>query len=424
MKPWAERVAPVTGLLVCCAPLFVMAMRSWPTVILFAGSLLCAALVLWGGLPRPGLAPGDRTWVRAMVVAMTAPIVAVVLAAWLRGDPYLPQFDAPLRFLLGIPVFLFMLRARLHVARAFRLVLPLALIAALWSLEFVGRAERFPVGRDTTTVVDPLVFGYLSLAFALMCLVSIAPGDWRRRPWSVLWRGAAVLLGIYLSLRSGSRTGWAAMPLVAGTWLYLHWGRGHPARSAIVLLAICLAPVAAFLMVPTVHERLLEAWREVAAYPWAGVAPDTSVGLRITFLRVAADTFVLRPWSGMGDTGRFPTHMLPSFAYASPAALEGAFHAHFHNQVVSNAVRSGIGGLAATLLLLLVPLAICIRQLRHTSPVTREIAFMGFAYTLCMFVSSLSTEVVDLKSLASLYAVMTAVLCGAALAPREEAPQS
>jgi O-antigen ligase len=117
-------------------------------------------------------------------------------------------------------------------------------------------------------------------------------------------------------------------------------------------------------------------------------------------------------------------HLLPSFAYASPATLEGAFHAHFHNQVVSNAVRSGIGGLAATLLLLLVPLVICIRKLRHTSPVTREIAFMGFAYTLCMFVSSLSTEVVDLKSLASLYAVMTAVLCGAALAPREEAPLS
>jgi hypothetical protein len=46
---------------------------------------------------------------------------------------------------------------------------------------------------------------------------------------------------------------------------------------------------------------------------------------------------------------------------------------------------------------------------------------MGLAYTLCMVVSSLSTEVVDLKALASLYTVMVAVLCGAALVTRDPA---
>jgi hypothetical protein len=57
--------------------------------------------------------------------------------------------------------------------------------------------------------------------------------------------------------------------------------------------------------------------------------------------------------------------------------------------------------------------------LRHPHSVNRENAAMGFAYTLTILVSSVSTEVVDLKSLASLYAVMTAILCGAALAVRE-----
>jgi O-antigen ligase len=132
-----------------------------------------------------------------------------------------------------------------------------------------------------------------------------------------------------------------------------------------VLAAAVATPVLVYLLVPTVQLRAHEAWQEVAGYPWSGVAPITSVGLRITFLRVAADTFVQHPWAGIGDTQRLPMSMLPTFSYASPEALEGAFHAAFHNQVVSNAVRSGIGGLLATCALLLVPLAVCARQLRR-----------------------------------------------------------
>jgi O-antigen ligase len=421
MRPWPRRLGPVAALLVSCAPLFVLTLHGWTGWVLFLGAILSLALLWRGGLPAPQLAPAERAWARALMVALVAPILAVALGAALRRDSYPAQFDAASRFLLGVPIFLFVLRARVDPSRWLRWVLPLALLAALLSLEIVGRASQYPAGRDTTRAVDPLVFGYLSLAFGLMCLVSLTPGEWRTRRGAVLLKCAGAALGFYLSLRSGSRTGWAAAPVVIGTWVYLHWGRGHPARTALVLCAACATPLLAYLLLPTVHERVDLAWEQVAAYPWTGVAPVNSVGLRITFLRVAADTFVQHPWTGIGDTQRLPMSMLPTFSYASPEALEGAFHAAFHNQVVSNAVRSGIGGLLATLALLLVPLAVCARQLRRGGRVTRENAAMGFAYTLCMVVASMSTEVVDLKALASLYAVMVAVLCGAALATHEPA---
>lgn len=415
-----RELIPFASVLLACAPLFVLTVPKWSSAVLFTGALL-SVLLLWSGtLPEARLAPAARGWARAVVAALCAPILAVALSALLRGDPYPAPFDAPSRFLLGIPLFIFVLRARVDVHRLLRWLLPAALLAALLSLELLGREDRFPEGRDTTTVVDPLVFGYLSLTFGLMCLASITPRQWREREWaSLAWRVLGVALGFYLSLRSGSRTGWIAVPVVVGVWLYLHWGRGHPARSLAVLLVAAAAPVLAYFALPTVEARVDEAWLQFTSYNWTGVAPYSSVGLRITFLRIAADSFALHPFAGMGDTSRLPVHLLPTFPYASPEAREAAFHAAFHNQVVSNAVRYGIGGLLATAALLLVPLALCARQLRHRNLVNRQNAALGFAFSACIVLSSLTTEVVDLKFLASFYTAMVALLCGAALAERE-----
>jgi O-antigen ligase len=422
MRLWPQRLSLINALLLCIVPLFVLTLKGWANAVLFASAILSLLLLWRGALPRAQLAEGDRAWVTALLLSLVAPVVAVALSAALRGDARANQFDAASRFLLGVPVFLYVLRARLDAARRFDWLVPLSLLVAWLTLELLGRAERWPAGRDTTPAVDPLVFGYLSLAFGLMCLISITPALWKERRWaSLAWRGAAFVLGAYLSVRSGSRTGWAAVPIVMTTWLYLNWGRGHPVRSLLVLLAACAAPVAVYLLVPTVHARVYQAWQEIVQYPWTGVAPYTSVGLRITYLRVAADLFALHPWAGIGDTSHTPVHLLPTFSYASPEAHELAYHAAFHNQVVSNGVRFGLGGLLSAMALLLVPLAICIRQLRCAPGAQRRNAAIGFAYLTTILVSSFSTEVVDLKFLASLYAVMVAVLCGSALAVHEPA---
>lgn len=422
MRPWAQRLVPVAGLLVCCAPLLVLTLRGWASGVLFFGAL-SSGLALWKAqLPAPQLGERERLYAMAMVAALVAPILAVALSALLRGDSYAGQFNAAGRSLLAVPIFLFALRARLDAARLLRYVLPLALALALGVLEIQGRDTHWPQGRDTTAAVDPLVFGYLSLAFGLMCLMSIERGQGRAgERWGLIARVAGVALGLYLSLRSGSRSGWAALPLVVGIWMYLQWGRGHRWATALAIAAACLAPLAAYLLLPTVQLRVQEAWQEAAQYSWTEVAPVTSIGLRITYLRIAADLFALHPWAGIGDTTRIDAAALPAFGYASREAVEAAFRSAFHNQIVTSAVRFGVGGALASAALLFVPLAICARQLRHAGGVSRMCAAMGLAYTLCIVVSSMSTEVVDLKAMASLYAVVVAILCGCALARHEVA---
>ncbi|GAB3758227.1 hypothetical protein GCM10028796_03540 [Ramlibacter monticola] len=406
------RLVSITALLVCCAPLLVLAVRGWANAVLYLGALASVLVLASGQLPAARLAPPERRWARAMLVALMAPVVAVSFSALLRQDGYLPQFDAPLRFVLAIPIFLLVMRSGWPVRRVMQWALPVALLLGLAVLHVGGQDMRW-APRVTTRVVDPLVFGYFSLAFGLMCLASIAPGEWRAgRRWSVVLRLAGFALGLYLSVLSGSRSGWAAAPLVVGFWAWYQWGRRHPLGSVGVVVAVALMLAGAYLFVPAIGVRIDEGIRDVVEYPWNGVLRhETSLGYRITYLRIAADVFALHPIAGVGDTAHLAPLPASAFPYAAPEAVAGAFNSGFHNQLATNAVRSGIGGLLATAALLLVPLLVCARGVRRGAPA----AMMGLAYCTCLVVSSLSTEVVDLKFTASFYAVMTAVLCGAVL---------
>src|SRR5262249_35100199 len=120
----------------------------------------------------------------------------------------------------------------------------------------------------------------------------------------------------------------------------------------------------------------------------------------------------------IGDFAHEPLPPPSGFSYASQDAIRSGFTSGFHNQLVTNAVRSGVGGLLATGLLLFVPLLVCARGLRRRAAAARRDAMVGLAYCTCVVVSSLSTEVVDLKFAASFYAVMAALFCGAVLGRR------
>lgn len=416
MHRWAERVAPAAALLLCAAPLFVVTVNGWSSGVLFVGALVAILMLGWGRLPPAALTPADRRWQWVLIAVFIAPLATAAIAALLRGDGNMPQFDAPSRLLLAIPVLLLAVRLRLDAAARLSWVLPLSLAITLGWHVLAGQPQHWHPGRMTTSFADPLAFGYLSLAFALMCLVAIAPGDWGRSPWSVLLRLAGVLLGVYLSVRSNSRTGWMAVPIVLALCVYVHWWRTHKAASAAAVALVVLAAVGAYLLLPTMQQRVNLGFRELLDYSWSGVAPDTSVAMRITFARIAGDLFLLHPWSGIGDLAQVPAASAGSFPYASPDAVRLAFGAGFHNQVVSSTVRSGIGGLLASAALLLVPLLLCARRIDRTAGAHCRNALMGLAFFTTLLVASLSTEVVDLKYMASFHAVMTAVLCGATLA--------
>jgi O-antigen ligase len=421
IAPRGARLAEIGGFLACCGPLYVLNVFGWANAMLFLAAIASGVLLARRDLPPLDWGASERRWAFALCAAFTLPLLTTVLGATLRHHFHQELFDAPSRFLLAIPVMLFVSRSRLRTGAILQWIVLCSVVFGLLQLEAAGPDPKWQEDRQTTLVVDPIVFGYLTLSFGLMCLVSITPRDWREGPrWGVLLRVLGAIIGLWLSVRSGTRSGWAAVPIVLAVWLHHHWGRGHRLATVAVIAVAVLVPLAAYRFVPEVTERIdqfffdwLDYWRHV-------VPPESSVGLRITYLRIAVDAIAQHPLAGVGETARFGAPPASLFPYATPAAVYGAFHSGFHNQLVSDAVRNGLGGLVSTSLLLFVPWLVCVRGVRRTRSEASKDAMMGLVFTTCLVVSSMTTEIVDLKFMASLYALMTAVLCGAVL--RRRAP--
>ncbi len=419
MKPWARTLVRAVPLVACAVPLFAMTVQGWTSSLLYLAFLGATLLLVTGDLPPPDTAL--RSQRQAVVLALAAPLLATLFSAALRRDGYLPQFDAPLRLALAIPVFLCVARTGFDAGRWLRWVLPASLFIVVAHRAWFGQPAHWPEDRMTTAFVDPLVFGYLSLTFGLMGLMGLSTRAGRRSSLAQGLAGLVTLgLGLALSVLSGSRSGWLAIPLVLACWLHLNlparWRLGPATVPLVTLAAVALLASSAYFTVHRVQERVQEAIADLHTYSFDKPQPETSLGYRITFVRIAGDLVARHPLAGVGDTAHRPPAPETDFPYATPEAVRASFHSAFHNQVVSDAVRHGLSGGLAALLLLLVPGAVCARHLESVHPQRRRAAALGLCFAICLAVSSLSTEVVDLKYTASLFALMTALLCGATLA--------
>ena len=406
----------VIGLFLCLAPLFLVTLRGWSNAILIFGALASVIFLVFGRHGRTWGTWKDQPGTTLAVATLLSPVLAVAISSALRHSLYWPLFDSPARFCLAIPVLLFAVRTKLDASKLLQFAFPVALLITLAQQHLVAQPMLWGATRMATYFADPLVFGYVAMTFGLISAISInllgIDG-----PLIVAFKVVGAFTGFYLSIESGSRTGWMAIPIILAVWAYQHRSGKKQVQVAGVVAASSIISAVVYLTSSTVHPRVDLIFNEILTYPWTGVAPDTAVGSRITFLRMAWELFFQHPLGGFGDT-RFEQFQVPQEinAYASATALYTAFNSGFHNEIVTNAIRSGIFGLASSAALFAVPFIVFAARLKSCQRTCRANAVIGITFVICMFVSSLSTEVLDLKYMASFYALMVALLCGSALA--------
>lgn len=402
------------------APLFVVTIRSWSSALLILGSLFSLLSLIHPSARRQHdtATPGPiKNWV---ILIFLLPVIAIGISSTLRSDHVLSNYDSSARFLIAIPILLLAIRTRLNFAKLLQYTAPVSLILTLLHQVFIPQPMLWGSGRMSTYFSDPLVFGYISLTLGLLSGISINLIKQDSKALVAL-KLIGLVIGIYLSIKSGSRTGWLAIPIIGMLWIHqknaLHKTKLNPWFIGIGMLVLS----GLVYLSPTVHQRLALAFTEVLTYNWTGIAPETSVGLRITFLRIAADLFAANPLHGFGDT-RDQLSNIPQkiYNYASPESIRVALTSGFHNEVVTNAIRSGLAGLVSSTLLFVVPLAIFVRQLKSLVQTQRANAMLGLVFSLCVLISSFSTEVFDLKYTASFYALMMALFIASAITNKPE----
>jgi O-antigen ligase len=416
-RPWNEKI-PYLFLGAC--PLFVVTLRPWSSAVLILGAFFCLVAMLFCQ-PKP-VEPIQMLW-QLIPITFVAPVLMIAISSSMRGRYILSEYDSASRFFVAVAIFMWSLRQKISIARVFEMTIPLSLFITLLHQLYVPQPHLWGNERMSTYFSDPLVFGYTSLTLGLMSLVSISALR-RDSRFVVAIKLLATFVGFYLSIQSGSRTGWLAVPVVLVIWLRQsayaspsgsYWGRW-------ILAGVVAVAFIAIFSSNTVNQRLALALLEFKNYSWTGIAPETSVGFRITFLRIATDMFMSNPFIGFGDTRCEAIAMPPQiYLYASPESIRLAMTAGFHNEIVTNAIHFGIGGLVATLMLFLAPLSVFASGLDSKNANRRANALLGLVFTLVFFVSSFSTEVFDLKYTASFYALMVAVLSASSLVAKADA---
>lgn len=414
----------IITLLLCssaCFPLFSLIVKGWVSGILFFATFIAVIFLILpffkllpeGVTRQSNLFCRDRLsiFIILFILTFTLPFFSVVFGQFLQGSWSIDRFDAPSRYIFAIIIFLAIVHYRTEVQLILESTIPASTVITLALIQFVPTTfwSSYP-GRLSNHFIDPLIFGQVSLALGMMSFLMIRYNE-NRPLWTIFLQLIGGVVGIYLSLRSGSRTGWLAIPLVIFLWAmysmpFTRWKN--------VLLSIVLAVMTILIIYfgsTTMKIRFNEFYSEVTNYRWSEMNSDTNIGVRISWIRIGWHFFSIRPLSGWGDNTLANNINDEAIAvYASQASRNGILIAGFHNDFISNAVRYGIGGFVATVAIFFLPFLFFAHYLRNEQ--VKSYALVGIGYILIQSVSSLSYHVLDFKFMASFYALMISLLIG------------
>ena len=409
------RLEPVRDFLfsVCLAafPLFFLSIKGWTNVFLFLLVLLSAAY--WRELKE--IFRGKRldrpAW--AVILTLASGTAAILAAQAIRGEPSPRDLDGPSRMLLAIPVFLVVLQRRIDFVRAFQYVCPISLLIAALVVTF-WPAARID-GRYATNFVDPITFGNYALVLGFMSFLSIDILS-RDRPVIRALKLCGLVMGIFLSIWSQSRSGWLAVPFLVVFWLFAYRGSLSTAARAAFVGASLGIVAATYYFLDLFRDRIDSAVESLLSW-WTGANPDTAVGYRLTLWRIALVLFSKRPLAGWGDQGYIPALQTdPDIAALATPLARRVMYVGPHNEILAGMVQAGVFGLLYKLILFVVPLAIFLKAVRSDSTHAHAAGMLGAGLVIGLFICGFFGEqVFYLKFQSSFYGLMIASLCGVAL---------
>ena len=399
-------------------PIFHLTFNDWTGYWVVLSSLFCLISIIQDKVSLKIVLSDPRSkWI---IIGFLAYPVAIFMSQICLGSlDHKPYLDTS-PFLYFIPVFIFISWKKIDMGKWIQMIMPLVIITAFWS-SFYHHPEisRSQWGdRLTVYFSDPLAFGQIILALGLMCLSNIQFNTKMIKDIILtIWSLLGFLIGVYLSIESGSRTGWLAIPMVLFIILSikLNWRPSISIPLGLVLtILICFI---FYNLSSVIYERVNLAILEIKSYPWSGgVASDTSVGLRITFQRLGWFYFSQSPICGWGEVGYIDIkNSSEVISFSSQYARDFVSSALFHNELMTNMVRSGLFGIMSYFLAVLVPLYFCIKFIHSDKKIIGRAALLGACFLICQIVAGMSDEFLNLKGMVAFYAYLISVLLGTIL---------
>jgi O-antigen ligase len=398
-------------------PIFTLIIKGWTSSILFF-CLLISLIYFFKNKELTRIAFREQFFQKHpallfILAAFTLPVVSIVLTTLVNMQFSWSSLDGPSRYLFAIIFLFFLLRCRPDIGKMLTFsitLMPIMTVLLINLVEKKGWAAALP--RTTSHFIDPITFGSLCLSFGLMALVLLS--EKQTSKFRFVWYGISMLCGLYLSISSESRTGWLAVPIV---FLLLLKVRLKISYLKTLIIGTSLIGITSFTLFHSseiVKNRFNQAAEDISSYQWHSGENLTSIGERISFIRMGWHLMMQKPLTGWANKDFTPQLDSPEFSkFAAPATRLGVKAGGFHNEFINNGVKYGILGLLFTILLFLGPVVFFFKLLKM-DPDNRY-ALLGLVYIAAQAVSALSYQVLDFKFTASLYALMIVTLAYSAL---------
>ena len=402
---------------VALLPLFYLTLKNWTEAWLVILAAVSVYGILKSRLPISVLFPDRATaWIFA---ALTIPVVAVFLSIVIRGDLkpslFLENIDllnGPGRLFLAAVALLWMNHKRVRFLDAFQIVSAVGIIITFF---FATTQQPGVAHRYTTSLLDLCTFGQQIVLVGAIQFLLLAFRPSRSRLVLAL-TVVSILLAAYMAINSGGRGGWIAVPplLLLASLLY-------PGRKAklLTLLFLGLLAVGGILATNKVfQERLTSIYSETRAW-FDGDATAGGSG-RLTLMSISWELIKDNPIKGYAHKDNLwrPVYQMDPARYLRPGFTyeETEYHRYTlcdtgeHNQYLHELLISGILGIVALALLLVVPLVVFITRLRGSEGDFYAAAVVGFGFVVAFMVFGLTQGPFSYKVIASFYGFVIAGL--------------
>jgi O-antigen ligase len=348
----------------------------------------------------------------AFALAMASPVAAIFLSQAYHGEFDSPHYDWASRFLLSIPIFLALRQTNIRAITVLQYGIPLGALTGLIML----RLHPFEwYGRSTTSSFFNLIhFSNTALIIGFLSLFSI---NWEHKdhPLVMALKLSGFMAGVYMSIQSGERGGWLAIPLLLLLWVVAHSKKNIWLTFGIATFILISAAWLSYSMIDVIHNRVDSIFSDIHKYTYGD--KDTSIGIRYQLYLAAIHLFIENPVFGIGPGG-FSQAMpaLTASGMVTPlAGLTGT--AEVHNEILHKCAETGLFGLLSILSVYLVPILIFWRSTKSSCAPIRISGFMGICLVFGFFIFGLTVEIFDLKMTATFFAFTLAVLMSSATHP-------
>ncbi len=401
-------VEKTAALLLLVYPTLMLAVKGGMNgVFLFMLLLTFAVLIT-----RPnGMSP--VVWRREWTIysaAMFAMSAAIFISQSYHYNYAAHPHDAASRYWLAIPVFLLLQRLRPNVFTLLQFAFPVAAITGFLLAKDLG-------GRSGIGTLDLIHFGDFELMLGMLSLFSI---NWFGRDKLSLHilKLLGFIAGLAVSLASGSRGGWLAIPVFIAIFFHFKMARISLKRAMASLILAILAITIAYSVNTTFHQRVDSVHERVGSLANDIVLLnqgklDSSVGIRWQLYKAAVDVFARHLLFGVGPEG-YALEMKPMLEAGKITPNAASYgRGEVHNDILSKAAGMGVFGLVAILAIYFVPFRLFWQATKSAAPQAKRAGILGIVFVSGFFVFGLTVEILGLTMSTAFYSFTVAVLLAA-----------